>query len=288
MITTNCLREISKNSDRSKPPLFCVPGIFGSPNYFTQLSRQIGLGQPFYSWQQASSWGSSFPVYRIETIASQYISSLKEIQPHPPYYLAGHSFGGLIAFEMARQLSVSNEKVALVAILDTAAPIASQKDKLANFVHTANDLDYLTLMKEMFEGTFGPIVQILSQKDSETAVNFEYLFTQLKELFPLLHPEEVIPPEHIFSVFKNNWQAMLDYHPLKIPQVPLSLYRAADKTYGNLNRTIFSDRVINSPTYGWNELADNINVYQTPGNHSTMLTNPHVQVLATLLQSQLK
>jgi thioesterase domain-containing protein len=284
----NCIREISKTRCQSKAPLFCVPGIFGSPHYFTQLSRHIGLEQPFFSWQQTSSWENSFPLYRIETLASQYILNLKKIQSQPPYYLAGHSFGGLVAFEMARQLLLDNKKVAWVAIFDTAAPIISQKVKLTNFVNFANNLDYLNLIKEMFECTFGEIVEIHFQRNSNhTMTSFEHLFSRLDDIFPLLHPGDVIPKERIFSVFKNNWKAMCDYNPITIPQIPVVLYRATDRINGKLNHTLFSNQVINNPSYGWNELTDNIKVYQASGTHSTMLANPHVRCLATLLKSQL-
>ena len=290
MIATDHIRKISQSSYHSKPPLFCVPGLFGSPYYFTQLSIHLGIEQPFYSWQQANSWESSFPFYRLEILASQYVSSLKKIQPQPPYYLAGHSFGGLVAFEMARQLSISGEKVALVAILDTTAPIASQKANLTKFINSANNLDYLNLIKEMFESDFGELVptHFYQKRDSIHAVtSFESIFAQIREFSLLLNFREVIQMERIFSVFKNNMQSMLNYTPLKITQIPLVLYRADEKTYEKLNHTLFLNRLINSSTYGWNELTDNIKVCQTPGNHSTMLTSPYVQTLANLLRSQL-
>lgn len=54
MIATDHIRKISQSSYHFKSPLFCVPGIFDSPYYFTQLSIHLGIEQPFYSWQQAS------------------------------------------------------------------------------------------------------------------------------------------------------------------------------------------------------------------------------------------
>lgn len=191
---------------------------------------------------------------------------------------------------MARQLSISGEKVALVAILDTTAPIASQKANLTKFINSANNLDYLNLIKEMFESAFGEIVpaHFCQKRDSVHATtSFESSFAQLREFSLLLNFREVIQMERIFSAFKNNIQAMLNYTPLKIPQISLVLYRADEKAHEKLNHTLFLNRLINSSTYGWNELTDNIKVCQTPRNHSTMLTSPCVQTLANLLRSQL-
>lgn len=285
---TNCVRKISRHSYPSKPPLFCVPGVFGSPYYFTQLSRQLGLEQPFYSWQQADLWKNSSSFFSIETIASQYVLSLKKIQARGPYYLVGHSFGGLVAFEMARQLRTNQEEIALVIIIDAVAPIASQQVKLANFVEFAEDLDYLELIREMFENVFGDIVQLIDQPSSDKSVtSFETRLEQLQDLFLLLNPEENISAKQVFSLFKNNWKAMVDYTPPKIPQIPLLLCRAREKFPGKMSHIFFYQQVLENPSYGWSELTDNIKVYQIPGNHSTMFALPHVQVLASLLQAKL-
>jgi len=47
---------------------------------------------------------------------------MRSVQPHGPYHLAGHSFGGLVALEMAHQLRAAGEQVALLAILDSYPP----------------------------------------------------------------------------------------------------------------------------------------------------------------------
>ncbi|MHC5863447.1 thioesterase domain-containing protein, partial [Nostoc sp.] len=56
-------------------------------------------------------------------MASHYIEALRRVQPKGPYFLGGWSFGGWVAFEMAQQLQKSGEEVALLAVLDTLAPI---------------------------------------------------------------------------------------------------------------------------------------------------------------------
>ena len=283
---TDCFRKLSKHNYSSKPSLFCVPGIFGNPYYFTQLSQQLGL--PFYSWQQADLETNVSSFCSIETIASQYVLSLKKIQAQGPYYLAGHSFGGLVAFEMARQLWTNEEKIALVTILDTVAPIASQKVKLADFVKSADDLDYIELITEMFKNVFGEIVQLIYQSNSQRlATSFDDRFEQLQDFFTLLNPQEDIPSKKLFSLFKNNWLAMLNYSPPKIPQLPLLLCRAIENYPGKVSDILFYKQVIENASYGWSELTDNVKVYQIPGNHSTIFALPHVQILATLLKEEL-
>ncbi len=60
-------------------------------------------------------------------MAAYYIKALRQVQPKGAYQLCGWSFGGLVAFEMARQLHQAGEKVSLFAIFDTLAPIPNNQ-----------------------------------------------------------------------------------------------------------------------------------------------------------------
>ena len=55
-------------------------------------------------------------------MAANYLRELRRIQPEGPYRLGGWSLGGLIAFEMARQLTLDGETPELVALIDTVPP----------------------------------------------------------------------------------------------------------------------------------------------------------------------
>ena len=59
---------------------------------------------------------------RIEDMARCYIDEVRKKQPHGPYLLGGLCAGGVIAYEMALQLSRAGESVELLAILEAATP----------------------------------------------------------------------------------------------------------------------------------------------------------------------
>jgi acetoacetyl-CoA synthetase len=59
------------------------------------------------------------PLARIEDMAARYIAEIRCLQPTGPYRLGGYSMGGLIAYEMARQLRAAGEAVELLALFDT-------------------------------------------------------------------------------------------------------------------------------------------------------------------------
>jgi thioesterase domain-containing protein len=108
----------------SLPPLFCVAGLGGEAMNLRHLARAVGPDQPFYGLQHRGVDGKLRPHWRVEDMASEFLEDLREVQPRGPYYLAGHSAGGLPAFEMACMLEERGETVGLVILLDTLSPTA--------------------------------------------------------------------------------------------------------------------------------------------------------------------
>jgi thioesterase domain-containing protein len=58
----------------------------------------------------------------VRAIARRNVTSIRSVQPVGPYRLAGHSFGGLIALEMAQQLRRADQQVSHLIILDSFPP----------------------------------------------------------------------------------------------------------------------------------------------------------------------
>jgi amino acid adenylation domain-containing protein len=106
------------------PPLFCVAGLGGEAMNLRHLERALGPDQPFYGLQHRGVDGRHGPHWRVEDMSREFLDDLREVQPSGPYYLAGHSAGGLPAFEMACMLEEQGEKVGLVVLLDTLSPTA--------------------------------------------------------------------------------------------------------------------------------------------------------------------
>jgi aspartate racemase len=103
----------------SRPPLFCMHGAGGTVLIYRDLSRHLGLDQPFYGLQSQGLDGSRPPLETIEEMATLYISEIRRAQPRGPYFLGGYCGGGTIAYEVAQQLQADGEQVALLALFDT-------------------------------------------------------------------------------------------------------------------------------------------------------------------------
>ena len=118
----------------ARPPLFCVHPAGGIVFPYYTLAPYLGKEQPLYGLQDPNLYRQRGTFPRIEDMAAHYVQALQAVQPEGPYYLLGWSVGGLVAYEMAQQLTRNGQVVAALCLLDTAAPAhskpqASQRDR---------------------------------------------------------------------------------------------------------------------------------------------------------------
>ncbi|NPD13867.1 acyltransferase domain-containing protein [Xinfangfangia sp. D13-10-4-6] len=106
-----------------KTPFFLVSGMFGNVLNLRHLAQLIGRDRPFYGLQARGLFGEDQPHEDFTLAARDYLAELRQVQPHGPYRFGGFSGGGLIAWEMARQLREAGEEVALLVLLDTPLPM---------------------------------------------------------------------------------------------------------------------------------------------------------------------
>ena len=108
-------------------PLFLVHPITGDVSYVYRLSPYLSEHQSLYGLRALGLDGVTEPLWSIEAIAAYYIELIIQRQPVGPYSIGGFSLGGIIAFEMARQLESRGLEVNLVALID-AYPLNPDAD----------------------------------------------------------------------------------------------------------------------------------------------------------------
>ncbi|HEX9984257.1 MAG TPA: non-ribosomal peptide synthetase [Thermoanaerobaculia bacterium] len=106
--------------DPTRPPVFCVSGKGGSVIVFRPLAALLGDAQPFYGLTHHGFAHDSFPT-TFAAVAACYADAIRSVQPEGPYFLAGYSAGGLLAYEIARYLTSAGAPVAFLGLIDTAA-----------------------------------------------------------------------------------------------------------------------------------------------------------------------
>ncbi|PZF56136.1 hypothetical protein DEJ23_11315 [Curtobacterium sp. MCSS17_008] len=112
---------LTARSGDDAEPLFCVAGAGALALTYVPLARHLG-DRPVYAFQQHGLERRSVPDWSIRAMARRYIELMRVVQPRGPYTLVGHSFGGLVALEMAAVLADAGHEVRRVVLLDTYLP----------------------------------------------------------------------------------------------------------------------------------------------------------------------
>ena len=102
-------------------PLFIVHGIGGNVLELFKLGQSIDTPRPVYAIQARGVDGVEEPHDNIADMVDYYVAHVRSVQPRGPYFLAGYSFGGIVAMDMARRLQGRGENVPLVGFIDTFA-----------------------------------------------------------------------------------------------------------------------------------------------------------------------
>ncbi|MFI9815534.1 non-ribosomal peptide synthetase [Saccharothrix variisporea] len=105
----------------SGPALFCMAPATGLAWSFAALLAHLP-DQPVYGLQPVEEFAS------VADMAASFVRHVRAIQPLGPYRVLGASFGGLVAHEIAVQLTEAGETVELVALLDSFPFPAAWRD----------------------------------------------------------------------------------------------------------------------------------------------------------------
>ena len=110
------LVPISTTGD--KPPIFVVHGAGGNVLFLWTLARALAGSRPVYGFQAHGTDGSDMPDPSIEAMAERYVAELTTAHDGP-YIIGGYSGGGIVAFEMVRQLQALGKRVDRLVLFDS-------------------------------------------------------------------------------------------------------------------------------------------------------------------------
>ncbi|PRY69403.1 acyl-CoA synthetase (AMP-forming)/AMP-acid ligase II [Glaciihabitans tibetensis] len=115
---------VTLRSDGIRTPLFCFAGAGALALTFLPLSHHFPE-HSMYAFQSHGLEKRAIPDQSVESEARRHLGMIRILQPRGPYLLMGHSYGGLVALDVARQLIEAGETVELTALLDTYLPSSS-------------------------------------------------------------------------------------------------------------------------------------------------------------------
>jgi thioesterase domain-containing protein/acyl carrier protein len=113
----------SGDPDRA-PTLFCLHPVGGSAMAYLGLVEQLPTHIPVCAFNNELDDAAD----DVARMATRYLREMRQRQASGPYYLLGYSFGGVVAYEMARQLVAEGSEVAGLFMIDTPAPLYGDED----------------------------------------------------------------------------------------------------------------------------------------------------------------
>ncbi|TVL91461.1 MupA/Atu3671 family FMN-dependent luciferase-like monooxygenase [Streptomyces sp. SAJ15] len=272
-------RSLIRLRPGGETPLYLLPGAGGNLVYFHELVGALperlavqGL-QPSFTQDIAAAT-------LVPELADQYLPLVLENQPEGPYHFVGHSFGGHIAMELAARLRRLGKEVGLVGLVDTAAPLPERREHFDDWDQAA----WLATLARVFARIFRRELE-LGEEELRALPEGE----QLGRLRQVLAEQRVLPPEFDDDTQLNGFVRayIADQRSLYAPAEPhegtLTFFRAAELHRDNVPPPALS-WILDDPARGWGRFATRpVEVHETSGDHLTMLTTPHVDQLAKLI-----
>jgi thioesterase domain-containing protein/acyl carrier protein len=109
---------VSLQPEGAKPPLFFVHEASGNVFSYQALVRHMGRSRQVYGIIYPGQDQDPIPALSVPQMAAIYVAAIKSMQAKGPYLLAGYSFGGTVAFEIARQLRDQGDEIGLLVLID--------------------------------------------------------------------------------------------------------------------------------------------------------------------------
>ncbi|HEX9445694.1 MAG TPA: amino acid adenylation domain-containing protein [Candidatus Binatia bacterium] len=263
----------------SLPPLYLVPGIGGMVLGLSYLAQRLGTDQPLYGLQARGVKDAESPCASIEEMARYYIEAIRKAQPEGPYFIGGYSFGGIVAFEMARQLRAGGQELGILAVFDTEAPGPrrfSPVGFIRNLPYWCRDFILRRKPGEVAGDAFTKGKNLAKKVLNKGFARFGMPSTLKRKI-----EEDVdMPqnwPERYRRVIETHYKALLGYQP--------------DQYQGRLTlfRTRAQPLLRAYPDNGWSRLVQgDIDVYGVDGLHANFLQEPHVRSVATQVRMALE
>ena len=267
-------RLVPIRSGKSAAALFLVHDILGGGLRYEHIARHFSQDQAIYGIESCGL--SGLPIdYSIEEMARNYVRAIRERQPRGPYYLVGHCFGGLIVYEMARQLAAMNEPVGLVGLLDTY-----QKDKTE--VGTTQRAVEKRMARSRFKAEIAmtlssmwrdPLAHLRAKKTLLPTRLHRRVHVLAYKLFFRLGWKV---PSFLENVEQANWFAAYNFDP-KPYDGTVVLFRC--------QAPLPTDPP--DSTHVWQRQATKVIVHDIPGDHNSILVDPGARVLAELIKSSM-
>ncbi|MFD1952572.1 SDR family oxidoreductase [Sphingomonas arantia] len=271
--------------------LFIVHDGLGETLLYRSLAYRLAAGQAVFGIEPARRADGSVGYVSIPDMAADYVARVRRQQPDGPYLIAGLCAGGVIAFEMARQLQDAGATVAMVAIFDAADVEADMR----RFYVMRARIDRLRHLMQSARGT-SPVAiatvgsQLVRKAGNTLAWEVRSRIERRRQLRSVTQapnaslPDGATPAGPDLAFLQLYELAHRAHRPTGLfSGGDVLLFKASGPGVDEEDEPFaerYADRLL-----GWGKrVEDDIILIPVPGGHFTLLREPHVTVVAERLQ----
>jgi thioesterase domain-containing protein len=259
---SRCTCVIPLRTAGSGPRLFMIHGVDGGIEPLRALVDRIGANGTIYGVRSQTLCANTPPLLTIEKMAAHYLDEITRVQVAGPYYLAGSSFGGMIAFEIARQLRAKGFEIAFLGMIDT--PDMSYLKRRAKAVGIFTRVtEGVTQLRERIKeaARSGNVPAFVMDKVKARC---------MRMLYSAVPPASVSRLNPNSNAYDINWFAAVNYVPGTYDG-RVSLFKTIAQSW---DKRLPLD-------LGWGPLVSgDLEILEIPGDHVGIYTDPAVGILA--------
>lgn len=243
--------------------LFCIHPAGGTVFCYRELGLLLEQDRPVYGLQAQGIDGRQPPHHSLIEMAQYYVEAIRSVANDQEIDILGWSLGGNIAYEVARQLIASGQKVHDVILLDSG--LISADGELS-------DEDFLPLISALFPDQQHASLESLRKLSPQEQAAY---FVEQAAKAGIVPADAEFMGAHVFSVFQANVKAVHQYEVQPLAHV-LKLVRPLDQMKTG---ALFEDQNL-----GWEPWVKSVELSTVPGDHAGMLSGDAVKRLADQLR----
>ena len=279
----------------SRPPVFLVHDGDGETLLYRSLAHELRPGHAVYGLQPEAAHGHAMLHTRIADMAAYQLKKIRGAQPEGPYLLGGLCAGGVIAFEMARQLEAQGHRVAMLALMDVAdvdAPLRAGRlidRRLSSFRNALIATRTGPLSRGLLAGVATMASKLVNLIRYEGTSRLQTMISARSVKALRRHLDQrIVPPISLrkLSVREVYLFARSQYKVQGTVSGHVVLFRATQHLGDRADEPV--THIHSDPMLGWEQrVAGPIDAVDVPGGHVSMLQEPNVQTLARKLQEHI-
>ena len=273
---------ITVRSSGSQAPLFLVHEFSGMDVYFPALGQHLPGDYPIYGLPGVALGEAHLNT--LEGLAARMVGLIRGLQPHGPYRIAGWSFGGVLAYEVAMQLLGLDEPVAFLGLIDSYVPRLTDQGK-ARWSGPDALKRHLLLQCRAYWNAQGGVDELarIEQLDAQIGqLDFAGVLQRCRDQGLLYAQMAAAADADLLSFIERevgHGHALAHYSLFPLP-VPVHLFSAIERPTELSRRSV---------SLGWDDALapGQLRQVEVPGDHQSMMQAPHIRALGAAMTEAL-